>query len=76
MLSEKRLIWLVLLVLAGSMALIVTTRLSSGETNVQQPERTRMEAGCWVWSSSWSVRNREAAHADTRAASGELLGLA
>ena len=43
MLSEKRLTWLVLLVLAGSTALIVTTRHSSGETNVQQPERTRIK---------------------------------
>lgn len=43
MLTEKRLTWLILLVFAGSLALIVATRRSSGETNVQQPERTRIK---------------------------------
>jgi hypothetical protein len=43
MLKQKRLTWLVLLILAGSMTLIIATRHSSGEANVQQPERTRIK---------------------------------
>jgi hypothetical protein len=43
MLTEKRLTWRVLLVVAGSITLIVATRHSTGEANVQQPERTRIK---------------------------------